>query len=169
MTTFHRILVPTDFSTCSQAATDMALALALKFGSSVEFLHVSEPPVWQGFVIPELAVTMPNETSASLGDYVQERAKRALEHLTERFHRAGVAQVRHRTETGEPGNAILEVATADQVDLIVMGTHGRKGFERLVVGSVAERVVRQAVCPVLTIRSDVAQSMVEVQPVEGAT
>jgi len=153
MTTFRRILVPTDFSNCSNLACDMALKLAMTYGSSVELVHVYEPPAWQGFVIPELVVSMPNEANTSLGDFVQTRTQRALDHLVEKLQRAGVTQVRHRTETGEPGSTIVQIAEEEKFDLIVMGTHGRKGFERLVMGSVAERIVRQAKCPVLTIRA----------------
>lgn len=154
MTTFQRILVPTDFSTCSQAASDAALMLATKFGSSIELLHVDEPPAWQGFVIPELVVSMPNEATSSLHEFVQTRANRALDHLVEKLQRAGITQVRHRIETGEPGAVIVRVAAEAKCDLIVIGTHGRKGFERLVMGSVAERVVREATCPVLTVRAN---------------
>ncbi len=152
MTTFHRILVPTDFSNCSQSACDMALKIATKFGSSIELLHVEEPPSWQGFVIPELVVSLPNESSTSLNEFVQTRTRRALEHLVENLQRTGAIPVRHRMEAGEPGSVIIRVAAEEHFDLIVMGTHGRKGFERLVMGSVAERVVRQAACPVLTVR-----------------
>lgn len=153
MTTFHRILVPTDFSDCSHAACDLASQLATRFGATIDLLHVDEPAAWQGFVIPELVVSMPNEASSSLHEFVQTRTQRALEHLVESLQRAGVMQVRHRTEVGEPGGVITRIVEEEPFDLIVMGTHGRKGFERLMMGSVAERVVRQARCPVLTVRA----------------
>ncbi len=157
MTTFQRILVPTDFSTCSHNACDMALKMATMFGSSIELLHVEEPPAWQGFVIPELVVSLPNESSTSLHEFIQTRSRRALEHLVEKLQRAGathVGHVGHRMESGEPGSVIVRIAEEGHFDLIVMGTHGRKGFERLIMGSVAERVVRQAACPVLTVRAE---------------
>lgn len=166
MTTFQRILVPTDFSTSSQAACDMALTLATKFGSSIELLHVDEPPAWQGFVIPELVVSMPNESTSSLHEFVQTRANRALDHLVEKLQRAGITQVRHWIETGEPGSVIVRVAEENKCDLIVMGTHGRKGFERLVMGSVAERVVREATCPVLTMRAHDESSAHPAEPAQ---
>jgi len=167
MTTFQRILVPTDFSNCSQSACDLALTLATKFVSSIELLHVDQPPAWQGFVIPELVVSMPNEASTPLGQFIQTRAQRSLEQIVDRLQRAGVTQVRHRMESGEPGSIIVRIANEEHFDLIVMGTHGRQGLERLVMGSVTERVVRQASCPVLTVRADdepLQQSNV-VQPV----
>lgn len=167
MTTFHRILVPTDFSDCSHSACDLALQLATKFGASIDLLHVDEPPAWQGFVIPELVVNMPNEASSSLHEFVQTRTHRALEHLVEKFQRAGVAQVRHRRESGEPGTVIVRVAEEEPFDLIVMGTHGRKGFERLMMGSVAERVVRQARCPVLTVRASNEAPLERENPVQS--
>jgi len=153
MTTFARILVPTDFSDCSHAACEAAVKLAKQFGSTIELLHVQEPPAWQGFVIPELVVSLPDESSRSLEEFVRIRSQRAMEQLVEQVQRTGIAHVRHREEVGEAGEVIVRLAEEDHFDLIVMGTHGKKGFERLVMGSVAERVVRQAVCPVLTIRA----------------
>lgn len=152
MTTFTRILVPTDFSTCSRNACEMALKIAMKFGSTIELLHVDEPPAWQGFVIPELVVSLPNEANTSLQQFVETRSKRALEQLVEELKHADVKHVGHRMEAGEPSSVIARIAEEEHFDLIVMGTHGRQGFERLVMGSVAERVVRQATCPVLTVQ-----------------
>lgn len=171
MTTFHRILVPTDFSDCSHAACDLAVKLATTYGASIELLHVDEPPAWQGFVIPELAVTMQNGTSTSLHEFVETRARRALGHLAEKLQRAGVGQVHQRMQAGDASRVILEIAKEDKCDLIVMGTHGRKGFERLVMGSVAERVVRQADCPVLTVRiqDDESRGDVDVEPSDAVT
>lgn len=132
----------------------MALKIATKYGSSIELLHIEEPPAWQGFVIPELVVSMPNAASTSLHEFMQTRARRALQHLVEKLHHAGASQVVQRIETGEPGSVIVRIAEEEFFDLIVMGTHGRQGFERLVMGSVAERIVRQAACPVLTVRAE---------------
>jgi nucleotide-binding universal stress UspA family protein len=154
MRTFERILVPTDFSTCSHLACEMAMKLAMTYGSSIELIHVHELlAAWPGFVIPDLVLSMPNEPSKSLDEFVQTRALRALEHIVEKLQRAGVTHVRHRTESGDPGAIIVRIAEEEKFDLIVMGTHGRKGIERLMMGSVAERIVRQAKCPVLTIRA----------------
>lgn len=153
MTSFHRILVPTDFSDCSHAACDMALKLALKFGASITLLHIQEPPAWQGFVIPELVVGMPTDVGTSVTEVVVANSKRLMEQRVENLRRAGVTEVRHRMEAGEPSALILQVAEEEPFDLIVMGTHGRQGFERLMMGSVAERVVRQAASPVLTVRA----------------
>lgn len=157
MTTLHKILVPTDFSECSEAACDMASTLARRLGASIELLHVDEPPAWQGFVIPELVVSMPNEAGTSLHEFVQTRARRALEHLVEKLHSAGVARVGQRIEVGQPEAVIVRIAQETGCDLIVIGTHGRKGLERLMMGSVAERVVRQAMCPVLTVRQTASE------------
>lgn len=158
MTTLHKILVPTDFSECSHAACELASTLATRLGSSIELLHVDEPPAWQGFVIPELIVSMPNEANTSLHEFVQTRARRALDHLVEKLHSAGVGHVGQRIETGQPEAVIVRIAQETGCDLIVMGTHGRKGIERLMMGSVAERVVRQATCPVLTVREDASEN-----------
>jgi len=126
-------------------------------GSSVELLHVDEPPPWQGFVIPELIVSMPTEANTSLQEFIETRTRRGLEHLLERLHALGVTHVGRRVEPGEPHEVIVRVAHEMGCDLIVMGTHGRSGFERLMMGSVAERVLRKATCPVLTVRQETAE------------
>ncbi len=167
MTTFNKILVPTDFSECSQAACDMAAKMAAHFGSTITLLHVDEPPAWQGFVIPELVVDMPNETNASLQQFVATRTRRGLDHLVERMRSAGVAHVQQRVEAGDPDAVIARVAEEIQCDLIVIGTHGRKGFERLMMGSVAEQVVRQATCPVLTVRASEQETGSALTPVRA--
>lgn len=153
MTSFSRILVPTDFSDCSHAACDAAVKLAKQFGSTVELLHVQEPPAWQGFVIPELVVSLPDQASSSLEEFVRTRSQRAMEHIVEQLQGKGFTNVRPRSEVGEAGDVIVRIANEEHFDLIVMGTHGKKGFERLVMGSVTERVVRQVSCPVLTLRA----------------
>ncbi len=169
MNPFDRILVPVDFSNCSHAACEHAAELALKLGAAIELLHIEEPPAWQGFVLPELVVNMPNEASTSLNEFVETRTQRALDHLVDTLQRRGVTRVRHRREGGEPAKVILRIAEDERFDLIVMGTHGRKGFERLVVGSVAERIVRHASCPVLTVRvSEVAAETASDAIPEGA-
>lgn len=172
MTSFSRILVPTDFSDCSHAACDAAVKLAKQFGSTIELLHVQEPPAWQGFVIPELVVSLPDESTSSLQEFVRTRSQRAMEHIIEELRRAGFTNVRHRSEFGEPGDVIVRIAEEEHFDLIVMGTHGKKGFERLVMGSVTERVVRQVACPVLTLRAEnaglFASQGARMSSVEGA-
>ena len=134
----HHILVPTDFSEPSQRAMTYAFELAQKVGAKLSLLHVIEVPVYA------IEVYLP------LQDLEQD-ARRELARLLPEAEAAHV-DVTRLVAMGGPYEKILETATAEQVDLIVMATHGRTGLSHLVLGSVAERVVRLAPCPVLTIR-----------------
>ena len=134
----HHILTPTDFSDPSQQVVTSAFELAQTFGAKLSLLHVIEVPVY--------AI----EVSLPLEDLERDaRQKLALLHPE-----AGAAHVdvTRLVVLGVPYQRILETVAAEQVDLIVMATHGRTGLAHLVMGSVAERVVRLAPCPVLTIR-----------------
>jgi nucleotide-binding universal stress UspA family protein len=134
----HHILAPTDFSAPANQAVTSAFELAQTWGAKLSLLHIIEVPVYA------IEVALP------LADLEQE-ARRALARLLPEALAAHV-EVTRLVELGVPYVKILEVAKAEQVDLIVMATHGRTGLGHLVLGSVAERVVRLAPCPVLTIR-----------------
>jgi len=146
--TITRILVPTDFSTPSDAALQFAKTVAHTFGASLHLLHVFEDPiVTTGFA--EAYAPLPTDLRASLvHDASSQLAKRLSDQEWARF--------RATTEviSGFPATGIVEYAQDHQIDLIVLGTHGRSGMSHLFVGSVAEHVVRLATCPVLTIRTD---------------
>ena len=134
----RHILAPSDFSTYSKQAVTYAFELAQTRGAKLSLLHVIEVPVYA------IEVYLP------LADLEQD-ARRELALLLPEAEAAHV-DVTRLVEMGVPYVKILEVARAEQVDLIVMSTHGRTGLGHLVLGSVAERVVRLAPCPVLTIR-----------------
>lgn len=140
MLPIRRILHPTDFSDHSQAAFTLACALARDFSAEMVICHVFPPPVAP--VVDGMVVDIPRL------DLDPTRAR--LERMT-----ADDPNVRviHKLVIGEAAEEILRTAEEDQVDLIVMGTHGRGGLSRLLMGSVAEAVMRKAVCPVLTVRS----------------
>jgi universal stress protein A len=148
MPTVTRILVPIDFSPSARAALEYAGFLADKLGARVEVLHVFEPP---GYVGPDTLALLPisagqQEWGATRGD---------LERQVEQFLSqtpGGPATHTVRIEAGEPSDTILRVAAEAGADLVVMGTHGRTGLSRLLIGSVAEAVLRRASCPVLTLR-----------------
>jgi len=138
------ILYPTDFSEEAATAFDVACALAREGQARVVVLHVERPP------LATLGGTagvppLPNE-------YDRERLEEQLRLI--RAPEAGI-QVEHRLEFGEPEAVILAVAEQIGADLIIMGTHGRTGLRRLLMGSVAEHIVRRASCPVLTVRTPV--------------
>jgi universal stress protein A len=140
---FHHILAPTDFSEYSQQAIQYARELAQKFGATLMLLHVVEPPAYPIKDLPprDLVGTL-------LGDLEQQ----ATSGLAQVLAKEAEIKVVRRVVIGIPYRKIVEIAEAEKVDLIVMATHGRTGFSHLFMGSVAERVVRTAPCPVLTIR-----------------
>jgi universal stress protein A len=142
------ILVPVDFSASSLAAVDHAVALAERFGSSIELLHVWSLPSALG---PDEPVPLPDHPGETMSEYAEGQAGEFLQSMLVDLEERG-ARVRGKLERGEPVKTILDTARQGGHDLIVMGTHGRTGLAHLVRGSVAEQVVRRAPCPVLTIR-----------------
>jgi nucleotide-binding universal stress UspA family protein len=142
---FRHILAPTDFSEYSKQAVASALELAKKFGAKLSILHVVELPPYpvEGYVPPSL-------TSTFLED-LERQATQDLAQVVPEAESAGI-EVARLVTVGSPYRKVIDMAEAEQVDLIVMATAGRTGFSRLVMGSIAERVVRTASCPVLTIR-----------------
>jgi nucleotide-binding universal stress UspA family protein len=145
MMQFRHMLAPTDFSEYSKQAVASALELAKKFGAKLSILHVVELPPYpvEGYVPPSL-------TSTFLED-LERQATQDLAQVVPEAESAGI-EVARLVTVGSPYRKIIDMAEAEQVDLIVMATAGRTGFSRLVMGSIAERVVRTASCPVLTIR-----------------
>jgi universal stress protein A len=134
----RHILTPTDFSAPATQAVTAVFELAQTFGAKLSLLHVIEVPVYA------IEVALPLEA-------LERDARHELARL---LPEAGAAHVdvTRLVDMGVPYQKILETATAEQVDLIVMATHGRTGLGHLLLGSVAEHVVRLAPCPVLTIR-----------------
>ncbi len=145
--TIKRILVPVDFSAPSRAALWRASELAATLGASVELLHVLDLPEPQ-LMTGRGYVPIPPE-------YRQELVRQAEAHLKEWLETANVpATVQHALGEGRPSVEIVSYSREHGIDLIVMGTHGRGGVSHLLIGSVAERVVRTAPCPVMTVRAD---------------
>jgi nucleotide-binding universal stress UspA family protein len=137
------MLVATDFSEHADQALEYAAELAAQLDATIHLLHVVTNPVMGG---PELAFVHP-----SLIEHATTAAQTALEERAARLRdRVQVGPV--QLEVGDPRDEIDRVAAEIGADLIVMGTHGRRGVRRLLLGSVAESVVRTAPCPVLTVR-----------------
>ncbi len=132
-----KIIFPTDFSHCGDAALKMATSLARDTGATLLIVHVEEPPIAYGG--GEMYYGVPEPASEDLLRMLQEVVPTDASVVYE-----------HRLITGDPSTAIAKLADEEKADLIVMGTHGRTGFTRLLMGSVAEAVVRRAPCPVLT-------------------
>jgi nucleotide-binding universal stress UspA family protein len=135
------ILHPTDFSADSEAAFRLACSLAKDFGAAVQVLHVGAPPLVSPImgVVPVAPERLREDLTAQLKSIVAPAPVRVTHQLI------------FKSDTG---GAILKAAEATKADLIVMGTHGRSGARRLLLGSVAEHVVRNAVCPVLTVKGE---------------
>ena len=143
---FKRILVPTDFSAPSDAALEYARTVATRFGASLHLLHVAEDP-YRALYSAEVYVP-------EVEGLRDEILRYALGRLNHRLTPQDVSEVHATTDAviGTPASSIVEYAAGHDIDLIVMGTHGRGGMSHLVMGSIAERVVRTAPCPVLTVR-----------------
>jgi len=142
-----RILVPTDFSATADAALDYAKGLAAKLGASLYVLHVLEDAYMGGSFAGELYVP----ESPGLRALMVKEAEEMLAHRVspqdqERLNASTAVVV------GRSFKAIVDHAEEHKIDLIVIGTHGRTGMAHLLLGSVAERIVRTAPCPVLTVR-----------------
>ncbi|HEX8535933.1 MAG TPA: universal stress protein [Cystobacter sp.] len=146
MPTPSRILVPVDLMEGSKAVIDYAVQLARPFNASIEVLHAWEPPQ---YVAPDLLVAAPGWNPQSLEKTALEAARRELATLIGSLDAPG--PITQRLEVGEPASATLRVAETGGFDLIVMGTHGRRGLPRLLLGSVAQKVIARAHCPVLTL------------------
>jgi nucleotide-binding universal stress UspA family protein len=147
MNVAKRILVPVDFSDPSRAALDYALSLKPLLGAEITVLHVWEAPRYSGPDMMMIGLGAP----LTLIDYTRRRAGKDMQELLDGLRRKG-NDVHGLLEAGNPAVRIVEIAARDKFDLIVMGTHGRSGFDRFLVGSVAEKVVRTSPCPVLTVR-----------------
>lgn len=154
MISIKRILLPTDFSDSAQQARDYACLLAEELQAELHLLHVlsdplqSAPSFGMGLVSPELLRRSPEEDRKQEAD--------ALEKLRECLSdewRTG-KQVQFVTRWGNAYVETVRYAREHDVDLIVMGTHGRAGLRHVLLGSVAENIVRHAPCPVLTVRPE---------------
>jgi nucleotide-binding universal stress UspA family protein len=139
MLPIHTILFPTDFSENSEQVFPTACALARDYGARIVVLHVMPEPLGQDVVV---ARRHPEEYYGG------------PERLLHQIHAADDnVRVEHRLEEGDAAEKIVEVAKDAEVGLIVIGSQGRGGLARVLLGSVAERVLRNATCPVLTVKS----------------
>lgn len=146
MLKLKRVLFPTDFSTNSKVAQDYACELAKHFHAELHILYVLQEML--------LITTDPGQllmTPTVDVDAARKSAEQALERLPDAGQREGLTVVR-ATGEGSPFVEIVRYARENDIDLIVLGTHGRTGLKHVFLGSVAENVVRKASCPVLTIR-----------------
>lgn len=148
------IFVPYDFSEPAEEAVRYGEALADLYDAELSFVHV----------VQDLTVPMEYEVQVPDVDLeaVKDRAKTALEEVSDRAHRVIV-------RTGNPARRIVELAEDRHADLLVISTHGRTGLQRVLLGSVAEQVIRQAPCPVFTIKASGPARADEAEPEEQET
>jgi nucleotide-binding universal stress UspA family protein len=144
-------LVPIDFSEYANQALDYAITLAGTLGARLTLLHVIQPLSLGG---GDMGMTLPFAYLQELEAEIQRSMESSLERVTAAGLEGDMVIVH-----GVPFHEIIETAKTQQVDLIVMGTHGRTGFQHVLLGSVAEKVVRLAPCPVLVVRQPTVVSM----------
>jgi len=148
MPRLKKILVPVDYSDCSRVAMEYALFLAERFDAEIEVLHVAEIPEGE-----EHTVVKPDTGEEQLlSELIMQQAVKAETEFLAPFVRDATIPIERSLLKGRPGKVIVEAATDRGADLIVMGTHGRSGFQWLIMGSVTERVLRSAPCPVVVVR-----------------
>lgn len=149
MIRLNRVLVPVDFSEFGKHALKYGCEFARRFGAELHLLHVVED-VYP--MVPEAGMLLPAQ-----GDYLAElkaAAQRAIDALPEADWSNGIADVVRSIGTGTPFLEVIRYAKEHDIDLIVIGTHGRTGLVHMLMGSVAERIVRKSPCPVLTVRPE---------------
>lgn len=145
MQSFDKILFATDFSESSDHAFDYALTLAQQFGSRLTILHVINEPVdLRGFYVPHISFE-------NLEKEIEEGARKMMAKFLA-THMTGFSNYQTAIVSGVPWEEILKRAESDRSSCIVLGTQGRSGIDHLLFGSTAERVVRKALCPVVTVR-----------------
>lgn len=144
MISINRILFPTDFSASAKKAQQYAVALSERFGSELHLIHVVPPMIpYPDAASPYLLPMEDNQKQVELAD----------QHLRRELEPAWVTRHNPKfvTVSGFAVDEILKYANETNVDLIVVGTHGHTGLSRMLIGSVAEKIVRTASCPVLTV------------------
>ena len=140
---YHDILIPTDGSEAADAAVEHAIDHAVRYGATLHVVHV----------VDELAVP-PTADGGRVLAALEEQGRAAIERVAQRAGNADVDTTESAVLSGPPHQAILDYVAEHDVDLVVMGTHGRRGLDRLLLGSVTERVVRLADVPVLTVHPE---------------
>ncbi len=146
MIRFETLLVPVDFSPHSEKAIEAAIGLAKTFGARIHVLHAYHLPIQ--LATPD-QIVIPRDFWTA----VRDSAARKLEETVQKIEAKGVRAETHLAEM-PPAQAITQTAEKIGADLIVMGTRGLTGLKHVLLGSVAERTIRAAPCPVMTIKDD---------------
>jgi len=141
---YDRILVPTDGSACAEHAVEHAIDLAEQYDAELHVLSVVDSR--------DVSHSAPAISPQQIEQTLRDRAESVVEDAADRAGAAGIETVT-AVEPGIPDDVIVDYAADNDCDLIVMGTHGRTGLERYLLGSVTERTVRRSAVPVLTVRA----------------
>jgi len=152
---WKKLLVPHDFSPCAEHALRTAVDLAKLHGSELALVHVSELP--PNLPLDALVTPASGAETVRVDEYTTRGARRQLEAIAEPLRRAGFP-VSTRALTGDIADRILALATEIGADALVVGTHGRKGLSHLLLGSVAEKVIRGAPVPVVCVRTPMGEA-----------
>ncbi len=140
----RKILVPVDFSDFSKKALDYAIEFSSKFNAKLYLIYVVEPQIYPAdFTMGQVIPTFDKDISKAAGDELLHLAK---ETIGQNIPYETIIKI------GQPFYEIIETASEVNADLIIIATHGHTGMEHLLFGSTAEKVVRKAPCPVLTLR-----------------
>jgi nucleotide-binding universal stress UspA family protein len=140
----RRVLAPIDFSNASEVAVQHAKEIALTYGAEVDLLHVVQEPVYPSAYGYEAAAFPTAEVIDNVEAQLGEMAREQI----------GYEHVMIEARTGDPGGQILDYTAENEIDLIVIATHGRTGLNRMLLGSVAERVLRRSPVPVFIVKPD---------------
>ncbi len=142
---YNKILVPTDFSESARYALPFAIDLAQRYGASLHIVHVVEPIVapvdfaWGTYSYPDIEKQLSGYVDESLSKIISEQIPSSIKTESSNLH-------------GKPWREIIAFAKTEEMNLIVMATHGLSGLSHAIYGSTAEKVVRKAHCPVLIVR-----------------
>jgi nucleotide-binding universal stress UspA family protein len=147
-----KMLVPLDFSPGASSVLELASTFARAFGASIELFHVWQPPPLISAPITVLSADA-DGNAITLEELGRNAAATQLKEQLAALKKLAPVEAHCRVGIGNPAHEIVEAAAHGSFDLIIMGTHGRSGLAHALLGSVAEKVVRRAPCPVLTVRT----------------
>jgi len=152
----ERILVPVDYSPCSRVALQFASELAARFQASLDIVHIWDRPSYVSDVV--MTATEP-VSGKSLTRMIQENAQRDLEEFLRGAPAPDGSKLTGRLLSGDPASTLIHEIRQGKHDLVVVGTHGRTGLSHLLLGSVAEKLVRLSPVPVMTVPDEAVQKL----------
>jgi nucleotide-binding universal stress UspA family protein len=152
----QRILVPVDYSPCSRAALRLAAELAQRFQATLDVVHIWDRPSY----VSDVVMTRTGPISGkSLIRMIQENAQRDLDEFLSTTDLPAGTMIAGRLLSGDPASTLIHEIKLEKCDLVVVGTHGRTGLAHVLLGSVAEKLVRLSPVPVLTVPDGPAQKL----------